>query len=164
MQYFKLPPDKVNIIILSFCSMLSCFLLFIGYKGSPPISVHPGFLVLLSIVGLSLELRFICLSQDNITVQYLLHIKRKIAFERVKCIEFVSQGKTSYMFFTLDNCPSFAQSGQSIRNYIFLHPIKLIAIYVPFKKRTDYYNTISKIYSNVRVIGWDPLSDNRDLS
>ena len=162
MQHFKVPPDKENIIILSVCTTLSCFLLFIGYKGSPPISVHPVFLVLLSVAGLALELRFIYLSQDTITVQYLFHIKRKIAIDRVKSIEFVSQGKTSYLFISLDNCPSFAQSGQSIRNYVFLHPVKLIAFYVPFKKRSAYCDIIVKMYSNVRFIGWDPLRISED--
>lgn len=148
----KIPPNKENVFIFLVGSVISCALMAMGYKGNPPITIHPSLLLLLAMVALFFEIRFVYLEQKTISVHYLFGIKRNIPLVRVRKIEFVSQKGEHYLVISLDNCPSFYESGQSIRDYAFRHPIKLIVVPITEKQAIEYARAIKDLYPNAAFV------------
>lgn len=146
-----IPPNKVHIVVFAICGLLSLVLLLLGYRGHPPIAIDPAFTLVLSIMGCFISLRTIYFDNDGICIHfYLLCIKRKIPWRRVRCIEIVCKQGTYHILISLDDCPPFYGSGLSLDAYTTRHPIKVIKISVPDGKQKDYVGSIKSYYPNIQ--------------
>lgn len=117
--------------------------------------------IVISLVWLFAEVKFITVSDDQILVYNILGIRRRLKKEKIKQIQFVRQKETYYLLIILNGHEAFGGYNQKVLPFAYFSPIKVIHLVIPAKKWENYFGQAKKYYPNTSFLNYDELRRNK---
>ena len=117
-----------------------------------------GIWVVISILWLFVETKFIAVYEDHILVYNIFGFKRRLEKAKIKCIQFVRQKEIYYILIIMSNHETFGGYNQKVLSFAYCSPIKVVHLVISSKKWKRYYDFVSRYYSNTSFFNCDKVS------
>ena len=111
--------------------------------------------IVISLLLLLFEVKFITVSEDQILVYNILGIRRRLTKEKIKQLQFVRKQETYYFLIILKDHEAYGGYKKDVLSFAYFSPIKVIHIVISSKKWKNYFEEVKKYYPNTSFLDCD---------